>query len=386
MRLTMERRPRSRRFGAGFLLGRPRRSGVARKAESASFSVGFPDMPTFLPGVDLAQSFYEQEVQPRLARVVHSAALLGPGSDVLGYDDVRSTDHYWGPRLQVFVDEPDVEAAKGAIEALPATHLGWPTRIGSDNIPFRTHVDVWTISQWCDARLGVDPRHGLRTLDWLALPQQLLLETTAGRVFHDGLDQLEPIRASLAWYPHDVWLWLVAAQWTRVAQEEAFVGRAAEAGDELGSRVVAVRIVRDLMRLCFLFERAYAPYSKWLGTGFACLDAAATVGPLLSAAVAADTYPRREDALVLAYEEVARRHNAAQISSAQEPTARLFHGRPFRVIDAGRFAQACADEIDDPALRALPLVGAVDQWVDSTDVLSHAGRVRRLIDWYCTLG
>lgn len=116
------------------------------------------------------------------------------------------------------------QAAKGAIEAFPATHLGWPTRIGSDNIPFRTHVDVWTVSEWCGARLGVDPRHGLCTLDWLALPQQLLLETTAGRVFHDGLDQLEPIRASLTWYPHDVWLWLVAAQWTRVAQEEAFVG------------------------------------------------------------------------------------------------------------------------------------------------------------------
>lgn len=99
-------------------------------------------MPAFLPGLDLAQSFYEQEVQPRLPAVIHSAALLGPGSDVLGFDDVRSTDHYWGPRLQVFVDEPDVGTAKRAIETLPATHLGWSTRIGSDNIPFRTHVDV----------------------------------------------------------------------------------------------------------------------------------------------------------------------------------------------------------------------------------------------------
>lgn len=217
------------------------------------------------------------------------------------------------------------------------------------------------------------------------VPQQLLLETTAGRVFHDALGQLDPIRASLAWYPHDVWLWLLAAQWTRVAQEEAFVGRAAEAGDELGSRVVAARVVRDLMRLCLLLERAYAPYSKWLGTAFARLDMAATVGPFLAAAVSAENYPRREDALVRAYEEVARRHNAAEISDPQVPTARLFHDRPYRVIDAGRFAQACEEAIDDPALRALPLVGAIDQWVDSTDVLGHAGRVRQLINWYGTL-
>lgn len=164
----------------------------------------------------------------------YTAALLGPGSDVLGYDDVRSTDRYWGPRLQVFIDERDVEAAKGAIEALPGAHLGWPTSIGSDQIPLRQHVDVWTVSDWCNARLGLDPRLGVSNFDWLALPQQLLLESTAGRVFHDGLGQLESVRESLAWYPHDVWLWLLAAQWTRVAQEEAFVGRAAEAGDELG--------------------------------------------------------------------------------------------------------------------------------------------------------
>ena len=137
---------------------------------------------------------------------------------------------------------------------------------------------------------------------------------------------------------------------------------------------VAARVVSDLMRLCFLLERTYAPYSKWLGTAYARLDAAATVGPHLAAAVAADNYPRREESLVLAYEEVALRHNAAQISDPEEPTARLFHDRPFRVIGAGRFAQACVEAIDEPALRALPLVGAIDQWVDSTDVLSHAGR------------
>lgn len=343
-------------------------------------------MAAFIPGLDLAQSFYEQEVHRRLHEIVHSAALLGPGSDVLGYDDIRSTDHYWGPRLQVFVDELDVEAAKRAMEVLPAAHLGWPTSIGSDNIPFRKHVDVWTVAEWCNNRLGVDPRQGLSTLDWLALPQQLLLEATAGRVFHDGLGQLESIRESLAWYPHDLWRWQLAAQWTRVAQEEAFVGRASETGDELGSRVVAARVVSDLMRLCFLLERTYAPYSKWLGTAFARLDAAATIGPHLAAAVAANNYPRREESLVLAYEEVALRHNAAQISDPEEPTVRLFHDRPFRVIGAGRFAQACVEAIDEPALRALPLVGAIDQWVDSTDVLSHAGRARRLIDWYGALG
>lgn len=100
------------------------------------------------------------------------------------------------------------------------------------------------------------------------MPQQLLLEATAGKVFHDGLGELEPLRASRAWYPHDLWLWLLAARWARLGEEEAFVGRAAEVGDDLGSRIVTARIVRDLMRLCFLQEKVYAPYSKWLGSAF----------------------------------------------------------------------------------------------------------------------
>ena len=343
-------------------------------------------MPAFRPGLDLAHSFYELEVRPRLLGTAHSAALIGPGSDVIGFDDIRSTDHYWGPRLQVFVDQRDVDAAQRAIEGLPAEHLGWPTRIGSNQIPFRTHVDVWTLRDWLTGSLGTDPRGGMSSLDWLVLPQHRLLETTAGRVFHDGLGQLEAVRESLAWYPDDVWLWLLASQWTRISQEEAFVGRAAEAGDDLGSRVVAARLVRELMRLCFLLERTYAPYGKWLGSAFSRLDAAATVGPSLAAALAADRYPQREQALVDAYEEVARRHNSLEMTRPETPTVRLFHDRPFRVIGADRFAHACVETIDDPILRSLPLVGAVDQWVDATDVLSDAGRARRLIGWYSSLG
>jgi hypothetical protein len=332
--------------------------------------------------LDLAQSFYAEVIGPRLSTTTHSAALIGPGSDVLGYDDLRSTDHYWGPRLQVFVSESDIEAARRSLRALPAEHRGWPTRIGSDQIAFREHVDVWTLSDWIADRLGVDPRQGLSAVDWLATPQQLLLEATAGRVFHDGLGVLEPLRQSLGWYPDDVWRWLLACQWHRIAQEEAFVGRTAESGDELGSRIVAGRIVRDLMRLWLLFERTYAPYSKWLGTAFARLASTAEIKPILAEVLAAPTYPARESALVSAYQAVARQHNALAITAPQDPAVRLYFDRPYRVIGADRFAHACLETVTDSELRALPLVGSVDQWADSTDVLSHAARTHQLVDWY----
>jgi uncharacterized protein DUF4037 len=63
--------------------------------------------PTFVPAVELSGAFYQDVVRPLLVGRAHSAALLGRGSEVLGYDTPRSTDHDWGPRLQIFLDRAD---------------------------------------------------------------------------------------------------------------------------------------------------------------------------------------------------------------------------------------------------------------------------------------
>ena len=341
-------------------------------------------MPAFVPGIQLARALYEEAVRPVLGTVPHSAARLGWGSDVLGYDTERSADHGWGPSLQVFVDAGAAELEDRVAAALPDEVMGWPTRYGWDAVPVTHHVQVRELGPWLRDHLGFDPSANLSHVDWLATPQQLLLEVTAGAVFHDGLGRLLPIRERLAWYPDQMWLWLLACQWRRIAQEEAFAGRAAEVGDELGSRIVGARLARDLMRLALLQERRYAPYAKWLGTAFAELDVAPGLAPHLEAAMAGAHFEAREDGLVAALEVLAGRHNRLGVTAPLDPAARPFHGRPFRVLMADRFADACRQAVTDPDLRGLPLVGAVDQFADSTDVLSHAGRSRVL--GTCLLG
>ena len=293
---------------------------------------------------------------------------------------MRSTDHGWGPRMHLFVSDADVAAVASEVEAaLPATFMGWPTRYGWDAVPVQSHVVVCELSAWLKEHIGLDPREGMGTIDWLATPQQLLLQVTAGRVLHDGSGELAAVRSQLSWYPDDAWLWLLACQWRRLDQEEPFVGRTAEVGDELGSRILAARLARDLMRLCLLLERRYAPYSKWLGSAFSRLEMATTLGPVLRAALAADRFPTREDALMEAFEIVARRHNDAGITAPVSPEVTAFHGRPFRVMGSSRFVDACLDSIGDDDLRSLPLVGGIDQIVDSVDVLGHAQRARRVM-------
>jgi hypothetical protein len=333
----------------------------------------------FVPGRKLNAGFYREVVEPLVQGYGHAAALLGWGSDVLGYDTARSTDHGWGPRLQLFVDRKEIDDVRRVVgEGLPETYSGRPVRFGWDDKPVRHWVDVTTLTEWLKRQLGLDPRDGMSTVDWLSVPQQHILGVVSGAVYADPRGELRQVREALSWYPHDVWLWLLASQWQRIGQEEAFTGRAAEVGDELGSRLIASRQVHELMRLAFLQARTYWPYSKWFGTAFSQLPGASELTPALHAAVAATDFPSREAALVGAYEIIARRHNGAGITAKLEPTVRGFYDRPFRVLFAERFAVACQEAINDGWLRELPRVGAVNQFVDSTDVLSVPARPQQL--------
>ena len=83
--------------------------------------------PAIIPGLRLTELFFEEVVGPILARdfpaLRYSAALIGPGSDVFGYDTARSSDHDWGPRLLILVSEENLAAYASAIHALLARRL-----------------------------------------------------------------------------------------------------------------------------------------------------------------------------------------------------------------------------------------------------------------------
>ncbi|MEU5942854.1 DUF4037 domain-containing protein [Micromonospora sp. NPDC047548] len=348
----------------------------------------------FVPGLTLCRRFHDEVLAPLLARrcpgLRHAAGLLDGGSELLGLDTPRSTDHDWGPRAQLFVaDAADVAPVRAALDAgLPAEFLGWPTRfVGGPGARLgvvdadgdRHGVSVDELGGWLRGRLGFDPADGVTTEDWLSVPSQRLAELTGGAVFHDELDgALGAARARLAWYPDDVWRHVLAAAWTRVGQSEHLAGRCAEVGDELGSRMVTAGLARDLMRLGLLLRRRWPPYDKWLGTVFARLPGASPVVAALTDALGPGGWTERQVGLGRALETLAGWTNGTGLAAPLDPRVRPFHDRPFLVLDAGRFAAVLRAATGEPALRGRPPVGAVDQYVDNVDLLTHPERARRL--------
>ena len=342
-------------------------------------------MPPFEPASQLCRGFYDDVLAPALHGIAHSAALLGHGSEVLGYDTERSTDHDWGPRAQIFVAAGDRAAARGRIQAaLPPAYRGWPVEIGRDDLPLEHRVTVDTWPGWLVAELGVDATRALDAVDWLLLPQQRLLGVVAGPVFADPTSALAETRRRLAWYPDGVWWWLLACQWRRLDQEEPLVQRTAEVADDLGSAVVTARLVRDAMRLALLMARRYAPYAKWLGTAFGRLDHPDRLDRHLADAVRAADPAGRQQSLGRAYQALAGRHAALPGATALDPALRPFHDRPALVLGAGRFVDDCLARVTDERLRALPLFGSVDQLSDNVDLLTRPALAGDLRAFYET--
>lgn len=190
-------------------------------------------MTAFVPGLELSREVYHELVRPildaRFPGLFYTAACLGRGSEVLGYDDEMSTDHDWRLRVLLFLHEEDrarlgADVGRTLRRELPPTFRYRP-------VDFEIH----TVRRYFLEQLAIDVDSELEVRDWLTLPEFGLRMFTAGEVYRDDVG-LQPIRDRLAYYPRDVWLYLLLAGWWRVHPEMNLVGRAGPWGTNWGRR------------------------------------------------------------------------------------------------------------------------------------------------------
>jgi hypothetical protein len=333
----------------------------------------------FVSGLALSRQLYQRHVRPvlneRFGELAHAAALLGRGSEVLGFDDEMSADHDWGSRVLLFLRRDD--RARHGDDLQRVLRLELPANFEGHAV----NVEIHTVRDYLMDKLAVDLDSELEARDWLTFPEHGLRMFTAGEVFHDDVG-LQAARGRLAYYPRDVWLYLLMTGWWRLHPEGNLVGRAGSVGDELGSALIGARLVTDLMRLCFLMEREYAPYSKWFGTAFSKLACGPGLAPILRSVVQAETWQERQEALLAAYEKLAAMHNALEITEPVPLRVEQMWNRPFKVL-WGDFPGFLRSEIQDPAVVHIagrwPL-GPVDQLRDQLWPPNSRAVLLRLFD------
>jgi Domain of unknown function (DUF4037) len=330
-------------------------------------------------GAELAAEFFRAEVRPVVERAApglrYLGGRLGSGSEVLGFDDMRSRDHDFGCRMTLLVDAGDAawlaKLDRVLEEGLPATFGGHLVRFPTTWDPRVRHkVEMAVVSDFAHSRLGVDVTGDLDAEDWLSLPGQAILEVIGGPVFHDTTESYRLLASELKWYPPDVWRYVLASGWRRVGQELPLIGRSAERGDDLGSRLITARLVKGLVQLAFLLERTWAPYPKWTGSALRRLPTAALLLPLLETAVRASGWKGRQRAVCWSAELLARRQSELGLP-VPEVVTQPFFDRPFMTISP-EITDSLMSLIADPAVAALPAgVGSIEQWCENVDLYAR---------------
>ena len=339
-------------------------------------------MRTFIKGMTLCESFFHDCAKNILAEYfpdcLYSAGLIGYGSDVLGYDDVVSTDHMWGPRFYLFLRKKDVERKEEILrvfsEKLPYTYKGYsvnftqpdPNDCGVQHPQYITEgkvnplVFIYTLSDFLQEQLGTADLDHIDPFAWLAFSEHRLLSLVSGKFFVDDCHCAETI-AKISYYPKDVKLYLIASQWEMIASEQAFIKRCGACGDEIGSRIICARIAERLMRLCFLYQNTYAPYSKWFGTAFGKLHIDHRIHEALAGALRAVHVEERERQIVAAQSLVAELHNASGLTKTVDYQIEPYFGRDIQVIFADKFVDATVAELENTVFAHTPLIGTLSQ-------------------------
>jgi hypothetical protein len=359
--------------------------------------------PDFIPGLELNEGFFHDVVAPLMEKhfpeLRYSAGLVGHGSDVLGFDSPTSIDHNWGPHVTFFFSPLDLVAYREKVDKMLKRHLPYEYKGFSTNFEEGDHYNkdkpvlksrgqvrhicrFHTVQDFFKHYLGYDlgakPQPSYQ--DWLLFPQQALIEATSGKLFRDDLG-VQKVRDQFAYYPDTIWKYLMRVQWGRILDELQTQARTGEANDELGSRIAAARMVRHIMYLCFMIEKRYIPYSKWLGTAFErWLSCGPRLKPLLLAVIREPAWERRQLLLARAYQGLGKMHNQLKITKRVSTRIIDFFGRGYPIIDAWQYVNALEKVIDNAALRNMEYpLGAVDQFID------HA-RTNQLNYFYRDLG
>ena len=224
-------------------------------------------------GLELSRAFYESYGAPLLHEQfpeqegLVAVGLLGSGSECLGFDDEVSRDHDFEPGFCLLLPGEDVIDRRTAFllerayAKLPKAFMGFKrsavTPVGGARHGVLRAADFFT------EKVGAPD--GILTMDqWLKLPQQALLEATAGEIFRDDLGEVTAIRTALSAMPEDVRRKRLAGHLLIMAQAGQYnYLRCLRHGEPAAGQLAVNEFVKSCIEVVFLLNKAYAPYYKW---------------------------------------------------------------------------------------------------------------------------
>ncbi len=223
-------------------------------------------------GLDVAEAYFfdicfpmlQEKFSKELPRM--AAGLAGEGSECLGFDDILSRDHDWGPSFQIFIPKSDLgiygRKLQDEIDRLPKSYACFEARNECELGAGR--IGVIAIEDFYDKFLSI---HNVpeNSRVWLAMEDFALSTATNGRIFLDNYGQFTEIREGLlAHYPKDVLHKKIAYQCTQAAQSGQYnLPRCLQRKEYVAAHHALDAFLSSYAKLIYLINRVYCPYYKW---------------------------------------------------------------------------------------------------------------------------
>lgn len=256
---------------------------VAEKREAARKLAG-EDLERNL---DRCRAFYEKYGAPMIHEVFPeyeqriAVGMVGEGSDCFGFDDEISKDHDYGIGFCMWLTPKDYQ------------QIGETLQKKYDRLIAKYHNNMGytenSVEMFLEKRRGVFEIHGFyeRLLGmatvwkakgeeallnddiWQRLPEERLAAAVNGEVFRDDLGCFTAIRNQMkAYYSDEIRGKRIAEKLHEFSQyAQSNYARMMARKDHVTADICIAEGMKTAMELCYLLNRVYAPYYKWMRTG-----------------------------------------------------------------------------------------------------------------------
>jgi len=266
-----------------------------------------------------------------------AAGLLGEGSECMGFDDVHSRDHDWGPGFCLWLPERLYEEYGAPLtrwyETLPREFEGWPVKTVPDRVGIFEQVAFFT------RFLGRIPE---TSLDWLQLPEQYLAVATSGEIFYDPSGRFTSLRNTLLVCPEQVRRKRLAARCVTMMQAGQYnYGRCISRDDSFAAALALREFVLAASSAIFLLNGRWMPFYKWIPRAMSELSRLGALCPLLAELLSSSdgAYQRIEQVCSAVADEL-RRQNLTELPGC----------------DMQQLGLDIQKQLTDPVLKRLPVM------------------------------
>lgn len=229
-----------------------------------------------MKGMDISRKYYEaygkpliEEKYPEYKERI-AAGLVGEGSECMGYDDVHSADHDFGPGFCLWLTKEDYEEIGERLqigyENLPKEFMGFPAR--NTTMQGGGRVGVFCIDDFYRRFTGyasapdVEEKAGVAR--WLAIEPAGLCMVTNGQVFEDPLGEFTRRRAGFLAYPESVRIRILGQALGLMAQAGQYnYGRMCKRNDREAAYLCKTEFINAAISAGYLLNRIYEPFYKW---------------------------------------------------------------------------------------------------------------------------